>query len=331
LSDGGFGPGGNDFHSLSGNPLLADPSAVIDTTFEVDWTIDQKLEYIRNQVREKFMLRNDSKAIDKGIVIPGYHCPTSGAHPGENCHEWYGSAPDIGAYEYRPALTGECAQDSDCSYRGPGFICNNSICEWHPPIGITKPEFGIEETYRMYDNVENRNPVLNYTQNAEGGFYTHYVNNSGSCTDDNGNNGTVGNPRCTIPSAIPEGSVVEVHGENYGNNDQSNSLLIKGNGTKQRPVFIRGVSSLEKPEFTGLLAPRGNYMIVENLYFYHTSLFFIIQDNLPGPIDHVALRGCEFVQEGVWTKRDAIGIHTYTSDVPHHIVIYNNHIHHYGD
>ena len=44
---------------------------------------------------------------------------------------------------------------------------------WVPPIGIPRPEFGIEETYRMYDNVLNRNSALTYTQNAEGGFYTH--------------------------------------------------------------------------------------------------------------------------------------------------------------
>ena len=40
-----------------------------------------------------------SGLIDSGTVIPGYHCATVGAHPGENCREWYGSSPDIGAFE----------------------------------------------------------------------------------------------------------------------------------------------------------------------------------------------------------------------------------------
>jgi hypothetical protein len=41
-----------------------------------------------------------SDLINTGIYIPGYHCPTAGAHPGQNCVEWYGSAPDLGAFEY---------------------------------------------------------------------------------------------------------------------------------------------------------------------------------------------------------------------------------------
>jgi hypothetical protein len=41
-----------------------------------------------------------SELIDGGMIIPGYHCATAGAHPGQNCVEWYGSAPDIGAFEY---------------------------------------------------------------------------------------------------------------------------------------------------------------------------------------------------------------------------------------
>ena len=34
-----------------------------------------------------------------GLVVPGYHCSSAGAHPGEGCVEWYGSAPDIGLFE----------------------------------------------------------------------------------------------------------------------------------------------------------------------------------------------------------------------------------------
>jgi hypothetical protein len=46
-------------------------------------------------------LKAGSDLIDAGIVISGYHCSTSGAHPEEDCVEWYGSAPDIGAFEYQ--------------------------------------------------------------------------------------------------------------------------------------------------------------------------------------------------------------------------------------
>jgi hypothetical protein len=47
-------------------------------------------------------LRADSDLIDGGMLIPGYHCSTVGAHPGEDCVEWYGSAPDLGPFEYIP-------------------------------------------------------------------------------------------------------------------------------------------------------------------------------------------------------------------------------------
>ena len=46
-----------------------------------------------------FHLAQGSDLIDKGVYIPGYHCTTAGAHPGENCVEWYGSAPDLGPFE----------------------------------------------------------------------------------------------------------------------------------------------------------------------------------------------------------------------------------------
>lgn len=87
-------------HSMLADPKFNNPNKVIDTNFSPSWTIEQKLGYIRNQVREKFSLQAGSPAIDNGTIIPGYHCSTSGAHLGENCREWYGDAPDMGVYEY---------------------------------------------------------------------------------------------------------------------------------------------------------------------------------------------------------------------------------------
>ncbi|MFA4960767.1 MAG: right-handed parallel beta-helix repeat-containing protein, partial [Candidatus Pacearchaeota archaeon] len=92
---------GIDLNSYSGtDPNFADDNPVINTDFLPNWTIEQKLEHIRSQVRTVFNLNESSQLIDAGTIIPGYHCATSGAHPGENCREWYGDAPDIGAYEY---------------------------------------------------------------------------------------------------------------------------------------------------------------------------------------------------------------------------------------
>ncbi len=44
-------------------------------------------------------LKPDSDLIDSGKVIPGIHCSTSGEHPRDDCIEWYGNAPDLGAFE----------------------------------------------------------------------------------------------------------------------------------------------------------------------------------------------------------------------------------------
>ncbi len=44
-------------------------------------------------------LKQGSDLINAGTVVQGYHCATSGAHPGQNCREWYGSAPDLGPFE----------------------------------------------------------------------------------------------------------------------------------------------------------------------------------------------------------------------------------------
>ena len=40
-----------------------------------------------------------SDLIDAGIIIHGYHCLIVGSHPGEDCVEWNGAAPDFGPFE----------------------------------------------------------------------------------------------------------------------------------------------------------------------------------------------------------------------------------------
>jgi len=49
---------------------------------------------------------------------------------------------------------------------------------WVPPIGIPKPDFGIEETHYMYAGLVGNGIYYD----AGNGPYTHYVDNSGTCT-----------------------------------------------------------------------------------------------------------------------------------------------------
>ena len=90
---------GQGANSLTGNPGLVNKSVVIDTAFGSDWNFQQKMDYIRSQVNSSFNLASGSQLIDNGIVVVGYHCANAGDVG--DCRTWYGSAPDIGAYEYR--------------------------------------------------------------------------------------------------------------------------------------------------------------------------------------------------------------------------------------
>lgn len=68
---------------------------------------------------------------------------------------------------------------------------------------------------------------------SSNGPYTHYVDNSGTCSDST--NGTVASPRCNIPTTIPAGSIVEIHGGPY---TYSANFTITLNGTATQPVFF---------------------------------------------------------------------------------------------
>ncbi len=227
-------------------------------------------------------------------------------------------------------ITGECDSDSDCISRGPGFICDNNVCSWIPPIGIPKPEFGIEETYRMYDNPDNRNPALNYTQNSEGGFYTHYVDmNSPNCTDTSNPYGSMAKPRLTVPKSLPEGAVIEVHGGVYNYETAGGGKILHyGTGTAQYPIFFRG-SSITPPIFGNRMYIYGQYIIVENLILQGTGISIIIPSGYTynGTLTHMAIRNCNLTGTGIATGVDGLEVGGHIKD---NIVIYNNEISYFG-
>ncbi len=95
-------------------------------------TLRPDLEINSKQLNPQFLSTNPSSpdflrpnpltspAIDAGVVIPGYHCASAGPNS-SGCREWYGSAPDIGAYEYNPlgGVTCEATQGGRCRYIDP--------------------------------------------------------------------------------------------------------------------------------------------------------------------------------------------------------------------
>ena len=177
---------------------------------------------------------------------------------------------------------------------------------YDPPIGIPAPEFGIEET----------------VQNVYGSpdYYTHYIDNTHpNATDVNNPNGSAERPRKTIPKnlTLAAGSVVVIKGGPY-NMDFDN--LWTCNGTAERPVFIRGASSSDRPQLLNAhLRVNGQYFIIENIEFYDDSYvksldtvryFSLRYSEIHNPIGKLIYYGAAVMARG--------------SDV----VIYRNNIHH---
>ena len=162
---------------------------------------------------------------------------------------------------------------------------------WVPPVGIAKPEFGIEESYRMYDDPARRNAELSYTQNGEGGYYTHYIDNTHSQASDSANEfGTPARPRLTIPTSLPPGSVVELHGGPYRYVSQGHSrdMFFRSQGTAVQPVFVRSGNSSAQTVM-GVLRVAGSYLIVEHLHFSGPERAGI---STRAPSHHIGIRYC---------------------------------------
>lgn len=198
---------------------------------------------------------------------------------------------------------------------------------WKPPLGIPNPEFGIKETYRMYDKPENRNPDLTYQKNAEGGFCTHYVDNKHADATDKANpNGSSEKPRKTIPAKLPAGSVVAVHNGPY------TISLSNLKGTKDKPIFIRGKDKKNRFRVTELTGGIRNYNVVDSQYMIvENAEFFETMIRIGQVTSHLAFRHCEM--NGNDKKGTGIYIWTYKGtykkgDLKEHLVFYDNHIHH---
>jgi hypothetical protein len=208
------------------------------------------------------------------------------------------------------------------------FLCS-AVNAWEPPIGIPYPSFGIDETYRMYDNNANRNSALNYTQNSEGGYYTHYVDNTDPNASDTDNPyGTADKPRRRFPeqSHILPGSVIEMHGGPYSFGWYS----LKSGGTSEQPVFIRGMSGATVEQMplinSGNIYISTTYVIVENINFgpdYLNSAAIVVRPiEASEEVHHVAIRGCE--------SGSGMAAVSYVEGAEaEDVVFYNNHVHLY--
>ena len=188
--------------------------------------------------------------------------------------------------------------------------------QWVPPMGIPAPAFGITQ-------VAPATPAPWTT--AVAGFY--YVNATGSgATDSSNPYGTPAKPRVTIPTVLPAGAVVELHGT-YDTTETSPNTLV-ANGTVTSPVFIRGVSATARPLIRSGWEVSGTYVILENLEFGPASstqtgaLVFL------APLNHAALRTSDL--HGTLTD-GGLAVESWTAALTQNVVLVNNTIHDNGD
>lgn len=185
---------------------------------------------------------------------------------------------------------------------------------WRPPLGIPAPPFGITETV---------SPTPDPWSAPTPGFY--YVDESHPSATDSGNlQGSPSLPRRTIPSELPAGAVVELHGT-YRFSHRS-PRGIRASGTASRPVFIRGKSARERPRISSRWEIEGSYFVLEHLEF-------ALEEPTKGALlvraaDHGVLRHSD-----VHGNLEGGGVVVIGSDrVPSaYIVIYDTTIHDNGD
>lgn len=233
-------------------------------------------------------------------------------------------------------------------------ICALPAMAYTPPIGIPEPPSVLMDADvdnyigQTYDFTLDGRGVQTYPISSVTGHpYTHYIDKDDpSATDTDNPYGTEATPRLTMPldpTKYPDasslylaaGSILEIHGGPY-DIGSSEERSLKCLGTAEKPVFIRGASGAIVGDFHFYL--NGDYCIIEDLEFYKTHIWFayVTGTVLNGP-SYCCVRNCECHEDGdTPTGYNAISLDgsiindPYEEKVVHHIIVYNNNLHHYG-
>jgi hypothetical protein len=188
--------------------------------------------------------------------------------------------------------------------------------QWTPPIGIPVPSFGVVQAARA---------VPSPWTAATAGFY--YVDETHAASTDASNPyGTPARPRRTIPTSLPAGAVVELHGT-YDYTHTSPRTLV-ANGTAALPVFIRGVSAVARPVIRSPWELTGAYVILENLEFAPFDASRTGELAMLAPLHHAALRHSKLHGN---LSAGGLDISSWNGTTAHNLVVLNNTIHDNGD
>jgi len=221
---------------------------------------------------------------------------------------------------------------------------------WIPPIGIPVPEFGIEEEVDMYllesftyDYQDDAQGPVAYRV-ANGHPYTHYVDTLHSAATDTDNpHGSPQRPRLTWEYPLPAGSAVQVvnPGEYTFRNAPSRCTAIGGDGTKEQPIFLYGITDDEsqmpriRPSSSDTLYLWGNWTIIERLRFMNDTSVNTRPLLRGAPVLNVSVRYCRFTGTGQRGNPVCVSSGGSTGSNPENytqgIVIYRNVMRDYGD
>ena len=206
------------------------------------------------------------------------------------------------------------------------LVARPAAAQWAPPIGIPGPSFGIVETAPATPN-----PWVGATP----GFYYVDAAAAGN-TDSNNPYGTPGQPRSTIPTALPAGAVVELHGTYDVAHSSPYTIVVQG--TSASPVFIRGVSAASRPLARRSWEIQGTYAVIENIEFGpvpdQSSTGSLV---IRLPASHIVLRHSELHGTlsdgglGIVNWEVPYGVLYTGTGVIDNVVIYDNSIHDNGD
>ncbi|MFT6139465.1 MAG: hypothetical protein ACJAXN_000655 [Psychromonas sp.] len=172
---------------------------------------------------------------------------------------------------------------------------------------------------------------LNWDAAKQQGLPSYYVDLSHpDATNTNNEFGSPEKPRKTImEGTYKAGSYVEIHGGPY---DGGGQLIIKADGTPDKPVWIRGVDEDNRALISGETIIKGKYVILENLEYNTPRNTLSFRSHSSSNLHHAVIRNSVFRGNGKNVGNSAaIGIYGETNNRFHDLIVFNNDISKFGD